>query len=111
MTPNDLRSARALDERFAPIRSALSQVTVSLGQVATCCGMPHRSAVRSFGAAALCVVSAMPRVAAQSPTGIAAVDSARVARAAWQRAVSAFNAKDIGVARREVDHAATAWPV
>ena len=51
-----------------------------------------------------------PKLAAQS-TGIPAVDSARVAREAWQRATLALNAKDVAGARREVHRAATAWPV
>jgi sugar lactone lactonase YvrE len=50
------------------------------------------------------------RLIAQTPTGIAAVDSATAARAAWQRAVTALNAKDVAAARREVDRAAAAWP-
>ena len=48
---------------------------------------------------------------AQSVTGIPAVDSANVARAAWQRAVLALNAKDTANARREITRAAQAWPV
>lgn len=47
---------------------------------------------------------------AQSMTGIPAVDSATVARAAWTRASTAFGAHDLDAARREVERAATAWP-
>lgn len=47
---------------------------------------------------------------AQATTGIAAVDSASVARAAWARASAAFGAHDLQSARREVEHAARAWP-
>src|SRR5205085_2193382 len=43
-------------------------------------------------------------------TGIGAVDSASVARAAWGRATIAFNAHDLTRARREVERAASAWP-
>ena len=43
-------------------------------------------------------------------TGVGAVDSASVARAAWQRASAAFGARDLATARREVERAATAWP-
>jgi sugar lactone lactonase YvrE len=57
------------------------------------------------------VLSAHERAAAQSSTGFAAADSASVARAAWQRAAAAFSAKDVAAARREVERAATAWPV
>ena len=47
---------------------------------------------------------------AQTMTGIAPVDSASVARAAWARASTAFDAHDYATARREVDRAASAWP-
>ena len=47
---------------------------------------------------------------AQAVTGIAAVDSASVARAAWARAVAAFERRDYAAARRETEHAASAWP-
>jgi sugar lactone lactonase YvrE len=47
---------------------------------------------------------------AQTPTGIAAVDSAGVARVAWSRAVAALRDHNANVARAEVDHAANAWP-
>jgi len=53
-----------------------------------------------------------PAVAArpQGVSGVPAVDSASVARAAWGRAVAAFNAHDVATARKEVDRAAAAWP-
>lgn len=44
---------------------------------------------------------------AQTFTGMAAVDSAAVARAAYGRAT---RADDLAIARREADRAATAWP-
>jgi len=44
-------------------------------------------------------------------TGIPAVDSASIARAAWARAASALTRDDVTVARREVDRAASSWPV
>jgi len=47
---------------------------------------------------------------AQTPTGIAAVDSAGVARVAWSRAAAALRDHNTNVARAEVDHAANAWP-
>ena len=47
---------------------------------------------------------------AQTMTGVAPVDSASVARAAWARATAALDARDYANARREVDHAASAWP-
>jgi DNA-binding beta-propeller fold protein YncE len=55
-------------------------------------------------------VAASTRLAAQAPTGVPAVDSASVARAAWARATAALRASDITAARREVDRAAAAWP-
>lgn len=57
------------------------------------------------GIAAL-VLASMP-VVAQAPIGIAAVDSAMVARSAWTRAA---RADDLAVSRREVERAAAAWP-
>lgn len=47
---------------------------------------------------------------AQTMTGLAPVDSAAVARAAWTRAAAALETRDYANARREVDHAAAAWP-
>ncbi len=46
----------------------------------------------------------------QSMSGVPAVDSASVARAAWGRAVAAFQSHDVATARKEVDRAAAAWP-
>jgi hypothetical protein len=43
-------------------------------------------------------------------TGIAAVDSAAVARAAMGRAAKALSQDDLMVARREVERAAESWP-
>lgn len=47
---------------------------------------------------------------AQQLTGIPAVDSAAVARAAWGRAAKALSEDDVAVARREVERAAESWP-
>jgi len=47
---------------------------------------------------------------AQTPTGIAVVDSASVARLAWSRAAAALRDRNVDQSRAEVDHAATAWP-
>jgi sugar lactone lactonase YvrE len=47
---------------------------------------------------------------AQSMTGIPAVDSATVARAAWSRASAALQRQDVAAARSEIDRAARAWP-
>lgn len=47
---------------------------------------------------------------AQGPGGLAARDSAAVARAAWARATAAVRASDLSTARREVAHAVGAWP-
>ena len=49
-------------------------------------------------------------VGAQQPTGIANVDSADAARAAWRRGMVALRAADTLLALREVDRAANAWP-
>lgn len=43
-------------------------------------------------------------------TGVAPVDSASVARAAWARGAAALETRDYASARREVDRAASAWP-
>jgi DNA-binding beta-propeller fold protein YncE len=59
---------------------------------------------------ALGALAATRSIHAQSMTGISAVDSASVARSAWERATSAFNAHDLDAARREVERAARAWP-
>jgi len=48
---------------------------------------------------------------AQDRTGIAAVDSAAFARAAWSRASTALASHDTALARREIDRAASAWPI
>ncbi|MFL5615911.1 MAG: SMP-30/gluconolactonase/LRE family protein [Gemmatimonadaceae bacterium] len=63
------------------------------------------------GAGLLCwMVVGAPALAAQSYTGIPAVDSAAVARAAWERATKALYVHDVAAARTEVAHAASAWP-
>jgi sugar lactone lactonase YvrE len=58
------------------------------------------------------MVLALPAGSArpQSATGIAAVDSASVARNAWSRAGAALRARDIATALREMIRAAAAWP-
>ena len=73
--------------------------------------MPRRSVLRACATALLYIASTATESAAQSFTGVAAADSASAARAAWQRAVVAFNAKDVATARKEIDRAASAWPV
>ena len=59
---------------------------------------------------ALCGLFASLPAGAQTMTGIPPVDSANVARAAWSRAAAALEVHDYAAARREVDHAASAWP-
>jgi len=49
-------------------------------------------------------------VTAQQMTGIPAVDSAAVARAAWGRAAKALSQNNLAAARREVERAAESWP-
>lgn len=63
-------------------------------------------------AAVVCVLTFIVAGAggAQHATGIAPVDSASVARAAWARAVAALRTADAVAARREVEWAARAWP-
>lgn len=57
------------------------------------------------------VFLASTRVAhAQIPTGIAAVDSAAVARLSWSRASAALTERKLDVVRAEIEHAANAWP-
>jgi sugar lactone lactonase YvrE len=62
---------------------------------------------RAIIALQLLPVIAPPPVLAQAPTGIAAADSAAVARAAYQRGL---RATDLATARKEIDRAAAAWP-
>ena len=50
-------------------------------------------------------------VAVCAQSGVAAVDSAAVARASWARALSALRAGDVTAAQRESARAAEAWPV
>src|SRR5678816_4300365 len=50
------------------------------------------------------------RIKAQTVTGIAAVDSAAVARSAWSAAMRAFRANDLAAAHLAAEHAAAAWP-
>jgi sugar lactone lactonase YvrE len=56
------------------------------------------------------LLAASKRGAAQEMTGIPAVDSAAVARAAWGRAAKALSQDDVSVARREIERAAESWP-
>ena len=49
-------------------------------------------------------------LSAQRPTGLADVDSAAVARAAWQRGQTAARAHDDATALAEIAHSAAAWP-
>jgi sugar lactone lactonase YvrE len=50
-------------------------------------------------------------VVAQSPTGIAVVDSASAARSAWARATNDLQHNDTAAARHDVARAAAAWPL
>src|SRR5690348_17354706 len=59
--------------------------------------------------AALCSMASVMR--AQSATGIATVAAAAVAPAAWSRANTALASHDTALARREIDRAASAWPI
>jgi sugar lactone lactonase YvrE len=56
------------------------------------------------------IVVAPAGVAAQQFVGIAAVDSANVARMAWSSAVRASRQKNTVAARAEIERAASAWP-
>src|SRR3982750_1987555 len=47
---------------------------------------------------------------AQAMSGIAPVDAASAARAAWSRAAAALETHDYAAAHREMEHAAAAWP-
>ena len=73
--------------------------------------MIRRSVLYAGAGALVLLATAIEASRAQPSTGFAAADSASVARAAWQRAVAALNAKDMATARKEVDRAAAAWPV
>src|SRR5689334_14916698 len=56
------------------------------------------------------IVSASTALSAQQMTGIPAVDSAAVARAAYGRAAKALSKDDLTTARREIERAAESWP-
>lgn len=56
------------------------------------------------------VLIALHSLRAQTMTGVAPVDSASVARAAWARAAAAMETHDYATVRREIDRAASAWP-
>ena len=58
----------------------------------------------------LSIFIALRSLHAQTMIGVAPVDSASVARAAWTRAATAMEAHDYPGARREVERAAAAWP-
>ena len=58
----------------------------------------------------LSIFIALRSLHAQTMTGVAPVDSASVARAAWTRAATAMEAHDYPGVRREVERAAAAWP-
>ena len=62
---------------------------------------------KSVALSALIGLHSLP---AQTMTGVASVDSAGVARAAWTRAAAAMGTHDYATARREVERAASAWP-
>ncbi len=66
---------------------------------------------RRFFVAALPLLIALARLDAQEMTGIPAVDSASVARAAYSRANRLLRDQRLEDARLEMDRAATAWPV
>jgi sugar lactone lactonase YvrE len=71
----------------------------------------HPRATRHPAVAAVVLACLVPPPGfAQSGTGNAIVDSARVARTAWAAGTSALRAGDTTVARREIDRAAQAWP-
>jgi DNA-binding beta-propeller fold protein YncE len=63
-----------------------------------------RQLITIFVASAVCAST----IGAQQSS--APADSAAVARAAWARAMSAFQRDDLTVARGEIDRAAQAWP-
>jgi sugar lactone lactonase YvrE len=78
-------------------------------------GRPHH--VRSLRCHAVLTLAATAVMAginatasAQNWSGIAVVDSASAARAAWVRAGTALRAGDIAESRRQIARAASAWP-
>lgn len=59
----------------------------------------------------VCALAAVTtRAHAQTFTGVAAVDSASVARDAWATAVKLYRQRELPAARRELDRASAAWP-
>ena len=75
-------------------------------------GMPSRAREASLSIIGLLVLVVSPwqSTFGQVPTGIAAVDSAAVARGAWRRGQIALRTRNLAVADRELEHAASAWP-
>lgn len=69
------------------------------------------AAVRTARLLLIIDLAIAPSAPAQQMTGMPAVDSAAVARAVWARANSALQQHDVAAARREMDHAAHAWPL
>jgi sugar lactone lactonase YvrE len=67
--------------------------------------------IARLGLALLSLLGAVaPVLTAQTPTGLADVDSALAARAAWRRGQTAARARDDTTALRELARAANAWP-
>ncbi len=74
-------------------------------------GSVNRSYILVAALSTLAVCVGGRRAAGQQRTGVAAADSASVAREAWARAGAALGNHDDIAARREVERAAEAWPV
>src|SRR5690348_5133734 len=79
--------------------------------VARCAHYARVKTPRVLDFVTISAVFALPAAGgAQQITGIAAVDSAAVARAAWERAAKALSQDDITVGRRETERAAESCP-
>jgi hypothetical protein len=68
-----------------------------------------RAITRSVVVLAIRVIAPSP-IESQAMTGVAAVDSAAVARTSWARASAALAASDVATVYKEVVRAANAWP-
>lgn len=76
--------------------------------------LPRRPLALALGALvawpAVAVAQGLPAWPTPAPTGVAAADSAAVARTAWRRVNTLVETGDLVAARREVERAARAWP-
>ena len=83
------------------MRFPVTAVVIPLAVLVAASTVPRASRAQAVAAAS---------VAPSGMTGEPGVDSAAVARAAWERASRALSARDAAAALRELTHASRAWP-